>query len=536
MARLASTSIGDAATGPATCTSSASGGRLPFSFSEMAGYKVRLDASTPDPDLELQQCIVCGKRPEPGQRLKVCQFCVREVSPRYCSDACLKQHFQQGRHNKAMCRLGKQLYDGEPLRGNRHAVRMVLNWMSEDVFFKQQRQKQEAIRQAIEEHSRQPTEVPIEVQLDVHVKTFDTNRLFCVAALGIDSENIDYAKHRPPPGTGPIICDRGVSYGSYLVIPITTRNERFRDTGWEPPPDPQLEATCAERVVAVLSKAISTLLTPDVKSRRRIQVASCISGSFDVLFWRKMTCTVAHPVCGHRLPFYCLPPPFHVVLRAVEAAIHDVLGTEANDDINSVLFPQNLVMRDHMTLQRMMVRDEWRQEIEWERSNLKGLHETIDRICHELALQSGTRHRKLNSAVGKLKADFVEAAVGFTDLFRRHLIEYVKRFKRTSAHDPGCHRSFPELADITEGDLRPVEAEVASAEYPRPYKNLIAAKPTCSPDIDGPMATTSDGKNISEVDLLLRTQGFVRGRGASHRHRVSTFDQLVRCDSSKLRK
>uniref|UniRef100_A0A7S1P230 Uncharacterized protein n=1 Tax=Vitrella brassicaformis TaxID=1169539 RepID=A0A7S1P230_9ALVE len=85
-----------------------------------------------------------------------------------------------------------------------------------------------------------------------------------------------------------------------------------------------------------------------------------------------MTCTVAHPVCGHRLPFYCLPPPFHVVLRAVEAAIHDVLGTEANDDINSVLFPQNLVMRDHMTLQRMMVRDEWRQEIEWERACVCG--------------------------------------------------------------------------------------------------------------------------------------------------------------------
>jgi len=51
--------------------------------------------------------------------------------------------------------------------------------------------------------------------------------------------------------------------------------------------------------------------------------------------------------------------------------------------------------------------------------------------------------------------------------------------------DTAGQRSLAERVEMTEQEMRCVEAEVAAAEYPDYAKSLIAATPLCEPQTDG---------------------------------------------------
>mmetsp|Transcript_17526 Transcript_17526/g.49739 ORF Transcript_17526/g.49739 Transcript_17526/m.49739 type:complete len:103 (-) Transcript_17526:1476-1784(-) len=101
---------------------------------------VRKDPIAPNDPVEREKCIVCGKLPPAGKKhFMVCDRCVRELSPHYCSEACLRQHFNKKKHTRAFCERTRQIYDSIPLRGNSAACKYVLQWMDEDTFMKHQR-------------------------------------------------------------------------------------------------------------------------------------------------------------------------------------------------------------------------------------------------------------------------------------------------------------------------------------------------------------------------------------------------------------
>ncbi|CEL97865.1 unnamed protein product [Vitrella brassicaformis CCMP3155] len=457
----------------------------------MAGYKVRMDASTADPEMELQQCIVCGKRPEPGQRFHVCSRCVREVSPRYCSEACLRQYVERGRHTRAMCERGRKLYVYDlRVRGNPHAVKYLLGWMSEDSFFKRQRQKQQAILREIEDYGHRT-----EVAVSPEVASFETDRLYCLVAMSSLSTR-GHPDRQPPCDTGALLYDKSVVYPSYQLFPLTAPNPRLNSNG-PPRLSPELSVLCGQRVAAVLSTTIAAFLD---MAARGLPVAvypfiNCDNRTnivVDVLFWRKILCRVPdHGNCRSVSYLFDLTP-YSVVICAVSFAASRVFGKGKRPS-------------------EKLLRDEWRKEIEWEINNIKGLPETIDRICHELALQRDSQPRKLghrkqkaalNAAVSQLKADFLEAALAYTDQYRRNVIEYIK---------PGLiDESLAEVTGMTEAEVQRIEAEVGKAEFMPYTKRLMAAVPPAyAPELDGPLVTLADGKQVCEADLLLSTQEFI---------------------------
>ncbi|CEM26293.1 unnamed protein product [Vitrella brassicaformis CCMP3155] len=483
-ARLASMAIGRGPMQPAppSSTSSAVDDRLPFSSSEMPGYKVRMDASTPDPELELQQCIVCGKRPELGQRLKVCDRCVREVSPLYCSEDCLKQHFQQGQHTREMCRMGRAMYvEQGSLRGNRHAVRYLLGWMTEDAFFKHQRQKQQEIQDEIAAYGR-----PSHLKMSVSV--FNTvDFAFGVVELASSLAEGHALLRHPPADTGGVFYPDCVIYPSYQVFPIAWREVKE-------PTGPVLEVMLAERIVIVMSNIIIALLALTARCLGVIG-KQYVEGDVNALFWRKMTCPL--PMGDRTAHFYFIPAPCGVVTDALTYAAKEVFSDEEGREIDALVSGSALVRTGVMTLQQRVMRDEWRREIEWEIGAMDGMSDAIDGMCQEYAAQRGIQPRAL-------KAAFIDKAVAFTDVFRRHLIEYADGMGEIVG------KSFAQLTELTDDEMRQIKAEVAAAEYPADIQELIAAEsPAYAEDVDGPIVTLADGRRTCEMDLLLRTQGLL---------------------------
>jgi len=95
----------------------------------------------------------------------------------------------------------------------------------------------------------------------------------------------------------------------------------------------------------------------------------------------------------------------------------------------------------------------------------------------------------------------------FTDVFRWHLVNYAKDFRPFP-----FGKSFAEFADVTDGELRRIETELEAMNLQ--YPPQIQAIRSCQPadyyeHIDGPLLTTSDGHRVSELDVLLSTQGLV---------------------------
>mmetsp|Transcript_17520 Transcript_17520/g.49722 ORF Transcript_17520/g.49722 Transcript_17520/m.49722 type:complete len:495 (+) Transcript_17520:548-2032(+) len=369
------------------------GVQMPITFEEMPGWMVRKDPVAPDASVEVEKCIVCRKLPPAGrEHFMVCSRCVREVSPHYCGQACLRQHFGRGQHLQHFCETGRYLYDSIPLRGNSAAVKYVLGWMDEDTYMKLQRRKQKAILAEIDSNGEAV------VKLTVCVESYGTSRVYCVVSL--TNESLPGHEDRtPPPDTGGMVYrEHGtVIYSSFIVAPVSTGGLLHLQQL-----SPEMREVMHVKGVDVMQKT-----TYDLLSRQPpLFPAPLICDTVDSAFWRGEKCALS--VDGEVFHWYFLPHDAHVLTTSLRDAAGQLFGPVGEERMTELLAGTAAAMcKRLMGVKAFLSREEWRKAIVQEITQRAGLHALFTRLC-------GQRATQRDVSLVSVKTEYIETVLPAT--------------------------------------------------------------------------------------------------------------------------
>ncbi|CEM30250.1 unnamed protein product [Vitrella brassicaformis CCMP3155] len=451
-----------------------SGRRLPLTSADLSGLKIRQNAGRSFP----KRCVACGKAA--AGAMPCCSVC---KLVHYCSRECQSMHWSAG--HKAACKEAKKWLSLGLLNHNRAAVMYVYNWMGNDEFFELQRQTQKAI---VDEIVGGVHGLAVPVNLSVTLQTYPP-RTF--AAVQMEAPTNSSSK----PRCAHTLLGNMAMYPCFSFAPVGMPGAPLRDE------DNAMLLAMLQMACRLVTSAIATCIS---KSRMRVVPGPfiCCGGIASDLFWRKAVCriTLNTPIETMRNRTWYFKPDIQLVCGyALVRACDRVFGIEmASATITRIEAMNNQL---HTTApSEYLSREAWRKNI-LQTMDRQGVKADIDAHC-----ASKAKKDKLRGGWQQVKKEFLEAALAFTDVVRKHLIEYTANMAGGSI----VPTTLAQHLRVSEAEMTRVKEELAALDpqYPPDIQRLINRPHTqghCE-EVEGALVTLADGRKESELSITFKTQ------------------------------
>ncbi|CEM11284.1 unnamed protein product [Vitrella brassicaformis CCMP3155] len=466
----------------------ADGGRLPFTYKKMRGYKVRLNASAAYPTE--RRCAMYGKAPL-AVSLGYCKGCYL-IS--YCSRECQSRHWRTA--HKEVCKEAKRMAD---LYGNTNPVKYAYGMMSEDEFYELQRRRE---AQIISEVARLPYP-RVSFQVEMVRSSFMAIRLAVTMPPGA------------PISKPPAVEGARVFTGPHGVRVVHFFFRLARIAMHDPPAvDESLRSRYA-CVVSVLSRAIddfvskSVAMNPSLARRRAGAVAFdpfiLARGSQNFFFWSNKAVPISFAgntylftqrTLIHDLTFLHKPSAPELSADAVVEACWELFGVRP--DVGRA------TAEPTYNRSQYICRNAWLANIAQCMEQYPLLRTRVDDLCRQ---EAGKSRLSLSTVSKRV----MEMALEYTDIFRQHLLE--------NLHSIGSNTlggvSLATALNVSEQQIREARDELQALNlhywpYHQVVRELLSQPPPeyYAPS-DGRRLTLADGKKVSELEVMLSTQGLI---------------------------
>ncbi|CEM36874.1 unnamed protein product [Vitrella brassicaformis CCMP3155] len=462
---------------------------VPFTAAEMRGYKVRLSDDRAAYPTE-RRCAMCGKGPPAVPSLSTCGEC-RLVS--YCSLECQRNHWRAAHKN--VCKDAKTLSNVGAFRYDNEApVKYVYGMMSEDEFYELQRRKEDQIISELA--SRPLTKVSMGLVL-TRFRHVNIGLLSYVKRGERDSQATSAVKGARVYSLKEDACRSGALHDS-----IDYPTFRFARLSLDTTPFSELHPdslrSMLARLVRAASRAIEDLILSYFEKTRHLPILDPlieVRSPLDMLFWADKTATVT--IGGKTFVFYFLPD---MPTICTDAVVHSCMRLFGEDVTEQVGLTGNV----HLSKSEQFLK----------RNHLKGnivhfmqqhhFQEYVNKLCQRAATKS-------HLSFSTVKERLLEKALEYTDIFRKHLLD----FSADMAANTMGGWTLAGALGVTDAQVQAAREEVQVLN-PRywPYlksmrESLAHPPPEHHAQSDGRMLTLADGERVSEIEMMLSTQGLI---------------------------
>ncbi|CEM16464.1 unnamed protein product [Vitrella brassicaformis CCMP3155] len=465
------------------------GDTMPFNYDEMPGYKVHRSPSAAYPSPK--RCGMCLKSPPDVPSLFDCGQCGL-IS--YCSKECQRQHWRA--KHKEVCQKAKKFADLPRYRlGYKNPLKHAFGMMDDDEFYELQRRREDQI---IDEVASRDV---LTLSVSFRAELVDNRYLDIELICGVkDEERHATAVEAAYPsrqGFPPFIIYPSFRFVRLSMDTTTPCKDRSAES---------LRSLYA-CIVSVVSTTIQGFIYKILsKTGGRLPVFRPFFDfgfSLGPLFWANKAASIT---IAREFVFYFRPHIRVICVKAVVHACNRLFGEDIKDRMGRN--EKVHVNKPH----EYLCRKAWKNNIVHYMDQYQ-LTAHVDQLCQQHAAQSDVSFESVK--------ELLETALQYTDIFRKHLLDYTADM---AANTLGGWTLAKALA-VTEERVQAVreELEALNPQYWPLHKAirevLSQPPPKYHAPCDGRLLTLDDSRQVSELEVMLKTQGLIKLAQGWHRQR-----------------